>query len=156
MTSVEITKKYIPIGLMILFVIVCILFLVFPPNGKLVCNANGVPGDVEIKYSYVAEYKWWVVKKLSVKQTISAKDDEILDNYKKILENDFKLFNNVKSVKSNIEMIDTSLVGTFNIDYENLNTDGSNNSSSLLKNKNMFVGSLKKRYKKNGATCKYN
>ena len=155
MTSVEIFKKVFPVSLMVLFILIVSFFLVFPPHGKLECEANGAPGDIIVNYKYSVDYKWWVVRKLSVRKEISSRTDESLDDYKKILEEDYKTFNNVKSVNSNVEMIGASLVGTFNIDYDNLDNADYKNVGSVIKYKNIFVGKLKNIYKKNGATCHY-
>ena len=155
MTSMDLYKKLVPVCLMIVFVLICVLFLIFPPNGKLICKANGVPGEVEFEYSYIADYKLWFVKHLTVIEKISSENDESLNTYKEVLENDYQLFNKVKSVDSNIEMIDTSLVGTFKVDYEKLNEEDYKIIGSTMKYKNIFVGKLKRIYKKNGATCHY-
>ena len=156
MTSVDVIKKYVPLCLLVIFVIVAMIFLLIPPKGKLVCEMENAPGDLNVSYKYSADYSLWIVKELTVNEEVSSKDKEKLKTYKESLEKYYKVYSNIDSISSKVEMIETSLVSsTFHVDYSRMNNSDYKAMGDKMNYKNIFVGKLKKIYTKNGATCRY-
>lgn len=156
MTSIDIVKKYVPLCIMVVFVIVALVFLLIPPQGKLVCQMENAPGDLNVSYKYSADYSMWIVKELTVNEEVSSKDKDKLKQYKESLEKDYKIYSNIDSINSSVEMIETSLVSsTFHVDYSHMNNDDYKVMGDHMNYKNIFIGKLKKIYTKNGASCHY-
>ena len=154
MTTMDIIKKYIPLGVIALVVLVVAVLYFFPPNGRMVCELNSAPGNMTSTSTYVVDYSFWRVKFLKVTETVHSNNDEDLIVYRQALEEDLEKYKGLEYYDTKVEVDNRTLVNTITIDYKNIDRNKLKEIEKGFSNKLTRIRYLKNIYLKNGAICK--
>ena len=155
MTFKENVKKYTTAGIIILITVIITLLVIYPPFGRLECEIKGLPGDLSADFVFSANYSLWRVNDLKVVEEISSQNKDLLEEHKKMLEEEALVYDGINYITNKIELNDESLLSTFYINYKKMTKENTKDLDDKLASKSMFVGKLKKKYINNGATCHY-
>ena len=155
MTTKDLIKKYIPVGVLGVMVIIIVLCTYFPPFGTMICEMKSAPGDIDAQSTYTANFSLWHVDTLKITEIISSKDKEKLEEYKKSLEEDNNKFKKLNHFTNTISIEDETITNTTTIDYDKIDKKELKKIEKNFSNRMIRIGVLKKIYTKNGATCKY-
>ena len=154
MTSVDVLKKYIPIGVGALVVIIVAIFYFFPPNGRMVCELSSAPGNMAASSTYVVDFSLWKVNKLKVTEVVQSSNDEDLIRYRQSLEEDLDRYKGIKYYDSSVEVENRTLTSVITIDYKKIDREKLKEVEKNFSNKLLSIRYLKNIYVKNGAVCK--
>ena len=153
-STVDLVKKYIPIAIGVIIVLVIVLLSIFPPNGRLVCEAKSAPGDMSASYTYIADYSMWRVQKLVVTENVHSNNENDLIIYRQSLEENLERFKDLKYYDSQLTMTQDNLTNVVTIDFKNIDRKKLQELESGFSNRLTSIRQLKKLYIKNGATCR--
>ena len=151
MTSMDLYKKLVPVCLMIVFVLICVLFLIFPPNGKLVCSLKSAPGETYALYTYTIDFKLWKATSFLSEERLVSKDIEFLKKVEEDLKVSLEKDNKLEYFSNEMSLGDNELTIKTNIDYILLKKSLKNGQTKPK----LGIRLLKKAYTNIGANCKY-
>jgi len=153
----DLAKRLIPaiIGLIILVVIIIAIY--FPPNGKMICTLSSAPGDPHADYTYTAYFKFWKVNKIVTEEVITSKNKKLLETFEKQEEDINKEFKILDFYNREIKLEGKHLTSVTTIDYDRIDYKkmASIGNKVSSKDKVLRIGATKKMYQASGATCKY-
>jgi uncharacterized lipoprotein YehR (DUF1307 family) len=155
MTTRDIVRKYIPLGIGIILLIIVLILLIFPPFGKMVCEVNSAPGDMSASYTYVADFSMWKVYNYKMVETVRAVDNENLETYRKSIEEEMAKYKNLDYYDNLILVENKTLTNIVTINYKEIDLNKLEEIDKGFSRKYINIYRLKKIYKKNGAVCKY-
>ncbi|MBQ3307334.1 MAG: DUF1307 domain-containing protein [Bacilli bacterium] len=155
MTTRDIVKKYIPLGIGIIILIILFIYFVFPPFGKMVCEVNSAPGDMNASYTYVADFSLWRVYNFKMVETVRSADNENLLTYRESIEKEMSKYKNLDYYDNLIVVENRTLTNIVTIDYKNIDMDQLQKLDKSFSKKYINIYRLKRIYRKNGAVCKY-
>lgn len=154
MTSVDLLKKFIPIGAGIIVVLIVAIFYFFPPNGRMVCEISSAPGNLSSSSTFVVDYSLWRVKKLKITEVVQSANEEDLIRYRQSLEEDMAKYKDLKYYDTSVEVENKILTNIITIDYKNIDRSKLMEVEKGFSNKLLRIRYLKSIYEKNGAVCK--
>ena len=155
MTTRDIVRKYIPLGIGIILLIIVLILLIFPPFGKMVCEVNSAPGDMSASYTYVADFSMWKVYNYKMVETVHAVDNENLETYRKSIEEEMAKYKNLDYYDHLILVENKTLTNIVTINYKEIDLNKLEEIDKGFSRKYINIYRLKKIYKKSGAVCKY-
>lgn len=157
MSTRDLAKKLIPVGIVLVVLIVIIIAVYFPPNGKLVCTLSSAPGDPHADYTYTAYFKFWKVNKIVTEEVITSKNKKILEIFEQQEKDINKEFEILDFYERNINLEGKHLTSVTTIDYDRIDYKkmASIGNKVTNKEKSLKVGATKKMYEESGAKCSY-
>ena len=155
MTTRDIVRKYIPLGLGIVLLIIVLILLLFPPFGKMVCEVNSAPGDMNASYTYVADFSLWKVYNFKMVETVRSADNDNLLTYRESIEKEMSKYKNLDYYDNLIVVENRTLTNIVTIDYKNVDMKKLEQLDKSFSKKYINIYRLKRIYRKNGAVCKY-
>ena len=154
MTSIDVMKKYIPIGVGALVLIVVGILYFFPPNGRMVCEMSSAPGDMTSSSTFVADFSFWRVNTLKITEVVQSLKEEDLIKYHQSLEEEMAKYKDLKYYDSTINVENNTLTSVITIDYNNVDRKKLMEIEKGFSNKLLRIRNLRNIYLKNGAVCK--
>lgn len=141
-------------------VLACCVFLFATGCGKtktMTCtrtmNQNGMKADLR----YEVDYKGSTVSKVKSTEKISIDDTELLDTYKKTVEETYEPYKDLEHYNYNVEINDNTLTSTVEIDYDQIDTDKmieiDSANAQLIQDGKIKIDDLKSAYEAAGITC---
>ncbi len=150
-------RKYFTLGIVLFF----LLFITGCGTTKektMTCtrsmNKNGIKTNLTYKVIYQNNY----VNKVHSEEVVETEAGEILENYKKQVENMYKAYKGIKYYNYDIKVNENRLTSIVDIDYSKIDTkklieiDSSN--GNIIKNGKIKVQDIKSLYEQLGTTCK--
>ncbi len=156
MTTRDLAKILIPIGIAIVVITIIVVAVYFPPTGVLECTLKSAPGDPQAEYTYTATFKTWKVKQLVTEEKIRSENKELLQEFQKREDEMTKEYGLVDYFQRDFSLEDKVLTSKTTINYEKIDYSKIlTNQEKKSKKKNLRIGTLKKTYQNLGANCKY-
>ena len=78
MSTRDLARKFGPIAVLVIVLLIVAMFVYFPPSGKMTCKLSSAPGDPHAEYTYTVLFKLWKVKNVETKQVITSSNKELL------------------------------------------------------------------------------
>ena len=154
MTTMDIYKKFIPLGIGVIVFIIVGIFYFYPPFGKMICESKSAPGDMSATFVYEVDFSFWRVKKLKVIETVEALDEAEIIRYRQTVEEEQAKFKDLKYYETDIVVDKNTLINTITIDYKNVDRNKLHELEKGFSNNLTRIGKLRKIYINNGATCR--
>ena len=152
MSRRDLIKKIAIISGIVLAVIIVIIAVFFPPNGKMICKVDSAPGDPFAEYTYTVNFKLWKVKKVEAKQIITSKNKSLLQSIKEEQEQASSIYKNSNYYTYTTSLKGKELTSISTVDYTKANMEEIVTKEGKS---DLFIRNLKKLYQKGGATCSY-
>ena len=116
-------------------------------------NKNGIKTNLTYKVIYQNNY----VNKVHSEEVVETEASEILESYKKQVENMYSAYKEIKYYNCDIKIKDNRLTSIVDIDYSKIDTkklieiDSAN--GNIIKNGKIKVQDIKSLYEQLGTTC---
>ena len=68
MSTKDLAKIIIPIGIAVIVIVIIIVAIYFPPTGTLECSLQSAPGDPHADYTYRIKFNFWKVKQMEAEE----------------------------------------------------------------------------------------
>lgn len=152
-------KRIVPIlGILLVIILITALICFNKKDGTMICTMQTEENEIKIKAKYQIEYKNKVVETIVTKEEITSEDEEILKNYKTLLENMYQEYNKIDYYMNKVEIKNDTLTSITKINYkkidlEQLITIDSNN-RSIIEDNQVSLKKLKQAYTQQGARCR--
>lgn len=118
-----------------------------------VTNATGVEADL----TYEVTYKGLYVEKVHTVEKLITDNEEYLNEYKRLVEEGYENYKDVKYYDYDITIKDGVLTSTVDIDYAKIDTDKmieiDSNNAALIKDGKIKIADMKTLYQQIGAVC---
>lgn len=113
--------------------------------------------EISMDFNYKITYKDKYVELLESTENIICDNNEYLEAYKTALEDNYKVYNDIKYYDNSVSIKDNILTSTIKINYAKIDTnklieiDSAN--GTLIKDGKVNIDDLKSAYEEIGATC---
>jgi len=150
-------KVIIPIIIMLLIIIVVIIY--FNTRTVMICTYTSSNDIYNFESKYIVKYKKDRVLYLESKETLTADDEKMLEEYKQVLELLYSNYNSLEYYSNKITLKDNKLTTITKANYDKINIDElvkiDEESNNLIRNNQVSLYKLKETYKEEGAKCIY-
>lgn len=154
-TTRELRRQLTPVGIGIVLLGIVYMFLYHPPFGTLTCKMKSAPGDPHAEYVYEAKFSLWKVKQIHSTETITSRNQAILELFQELEKKEHEKYKNLKHYSITTSIKEKELVITTTTDYSKGYEKELEKLEGTKKQKTVKINKLKQIYQKNGAICSY-